>query len=290
MKRVFITGAAGQLGRSLDRLFKGLTGYELFRTDALSSEDGSIEALDITEEAVVRTYVINIQPDIIINCAALTAVDLCETEQDKAYQINALGPRNLAVAAEEIGAKLIHISTDYVFDGQGSEPYTEEKIPNPISVYGKTKQAGDEFVQQNCTKYFILRTAWVYGEGKNFVRTMLRLADSGNRIKVVSDQYGSPTSSLELARVILFLMQTESYGVYHATCEGSTSWYEFARAIFREAGKEVEVEAIKTSEYPTPAKRPMYSVLDKKALRERHGYVMKKWEDALREYMLENSY
>lgn len=288
MKRIFITGAAGQLGRSLDRLFKRLTGYELYRTDALSSEDGSIEALDITEEAVVKAYVIKIQPDIIINCAAMTAVDLCETEQDKAYQINALGPKNLAVAAEEVGAKLIHISTDYVFDGQGSDPYTEEKIPNPISVYGKTKQLGDEFVQQNCTKYFILRTAWVYGEGKNFVKTMLRLADSGNRIKVVSDQYGSPTSSLELARVILFLMQTESYGIYHATCEGSTSWYEFARAIFREAKREVELEAIKTSEYPTQAKRPMYSVLDNKALRERHGYVMKEWEDALGEYMKEN--
>jgi dTDP-4-dehydrorhamnose reductase len=216
----------------------------------------------------------------------MTDVNLCETEQDRAYRINALGPKNIAMAAGTLGVKLIHISTDYVFDGKADVPYTEEAATNPISVYGKTKQAGDEFVQEFCNKFFILRTAWVYGEGKNFVKTMLRLAENNNKIRVVSDQYGTPTSALELARVIVFLMETDSYGIYHATCEGSTSWYEFAVAIMKEAGKSVEIEAIPTSEYPTPASRPMYSILENKALYERHGYVMRDWKDALHEYMI----
>ena len=287
MKRIMITGASGQLGLALYRLLKDKTEYELLRTDASANAEGTVQALDITDEMAVETYIASLKPQIIINCAAMTAVDLCESEQDKAYRINALGPKYLSSAAEQIGAKLVHITTDYVFDGQGNTVYTEDDMPNPMSVYGKTKQAGDVFVRENCRKSFILRTAWVYGEGKNFVKTMLCLAKNNSRIRVVSDQFGTPTSALELARVIIFLMETESYGIYHATCEGSTSWYEFAKTIFEEAGKIVEVEAIPTSEYPTPTKRPMYSVLDNKALRERHGYVMKDWKEAFREYMRE---
>jgi dTDP-4-dehydrorhamnose reductase len=285
MKKLMITGASGQLGLALRSLLKDKTEYVLLQTDAFASPDGVVAALDITDEAAVNSYIEVNKPDIIINCAAMTAVDLCESEQDKAYRINALGPKNLAMAAEKAGAKLVHVSTDYVYDGQASTPYTEESVPDPASAYGKTKYAGDEFVQKICKRYFILRTAWVYGEGKNFVKTMLRLAESNNKIRVVSDQYGTPTSALELAKVITFLMETDSYGIYHATCEGSTSWYEFAVTIFKLAGKAVEVEAILTSEYPTPAKRPMYSVLENKALYERHGYVMKEWKDALEEYM-----
>lgn len=285
MKRIMITGAGGQLGLALDHLLQGRHEYELYRTDAFANDNGTIKALDITDEEAVKTYTESIKPDIVINCAAMTAVDLCESEQDKAYRINATGPKNLAMAADSIGAKLIHISTDYVFDGQASVPYTEDSPVNPVSVYGKTKNAGDDFVRQYCKQYFILRTAWVFGVGKNFVKTMLRLAESNNKIRVVCDQYGSPTSALELARAIIFLMETESYGTYHATCEGSTSWYEFATAIFKEAGKQVEVEAIPSSEYHAAATRPTYSVLDNKALRERHGYVMKDWKDALSEYM-----
>lgn len=285
MKRIMITGASGQLGLALYRLLKDNQEYELLRTDASASQDEAVAALDITGEAAVNAYMEEKKPDIIINCAAMTAVDLCESEQEKAYRINALGPKNLALAAEKAGIRLVHISTDYVFDGQAAVPYTEDALPNPVSVYGKTKQAGDEFVQKFCRRYFILRTAWVYGEGKNFVRTMLRLAENNSKIRVVSDQFGTPTSTLELARVIIFLMETESYGIYHATCEGSTSWYEFAVEIFKEAGKSVEVEAIPASEYTAPAKRPMYSVLENKALYERHGYVMKDWKDALKEYM-----
>lgn len=285
LKRIMITGAGGQLGLALYKLLKDRPELELLRTDAVESSDGSIKALDITEEKDVKAYIEQNTPDIIINCAAMTAVDLCETEEDKAFRINALGPKNLAVEAEKSGAKLIHISTDYVFDGQSTEPYTEDSSPNPISAYGRTKQAGDEFVLKNCNKSFILRTAWVYGEGKNFVKTMLRLAESHNRIRVVNDQYGTPTSAMELARAIIFLMDTDSYGIYHATCEGSTNWYEFALTIFKEAGKNVEVEAIPSSEYPTPAKRPKFSILDNKALRERHGYYMKEWREAFSEFM-----
>jgi dTDP-4-dehydrorhamnose reductase len=287
MKHIMITGGAGQLGLALLRLLKDKKEYKLYRTGTMSSEDGLVNALDITDEEAVNSYVNQVHPDIIINCAALTAVDLCESEQEKAYRINALGPKYLAVAADRISAKLVHVSTDYVYDGQALSPYIESDTPNPISVYGRTKLAGDEFVEQLCKRYFILRTAWVYGEGKNFVKTMLRLAENGNNIRVVADQLGTPTSALELARAIIFIMETDSYGVYHATCEGITSWYEFALRIFEEAGIDVNVEAIPTSQYPTPAKRPMYSVLDNKAFRERHGYYMKEWKDAFHEYMLE---
>ncbi len=285
MRRIMITGASGQLGLALYRLLKGQSQYELLRTDVFTGEDGAIQALDITNEAEVNAYIQENLPEIIINCAAFTAVDLCESQEDKAYQINALGPKNLAMAAECINAKLVHISTDYVFDGLTFEPYVEEFPTNPISAYGRTKQAGDVFVRSNCSKFFILRTAWVYGEGKNFVKTMLRLAQTNHIVRVVADQYGTPTSALELARAIIYLMETDSYGIYHATCEGSTTWYEFALTIFQTAGIDITVEPISTSEYPTPTKRPMYSVLDNKALRERHGYYMKDWKEAFKEYM-----
>jgi dTDP-4-dehydrorhamnose reductase len=287
MKRILLTGASGQLGLALNRLLPLNKEYQIYRTDTIESIDQRIKALDITNQDAVNTLMDEINPEIIINCAAMTAVDLCESEEDKAYQVNALGPKYLAAAADRLKSKLVHVSTDYIFDGQATEQYTESSITNPISVYGRTKLAGDEFVLAHCHKAFILRTAWVYGEGKNFVKTMLRLSESGNKVRVVSDQYGSPTSALELARVILYLMETDSYGIYNATCEGSTSWYEFAETIFKEAGKQVEVEPISTLEYPTSAKRPMYSVLDNKALRERHGYYMKDWKEALREYMSE---
>ncbi|NLO09029.1 MAG: dTDP-4-dehydrorhamnose reductase [Clostridiales bacterium] len=287
MKRIFITGAGGQLGLALIELLKDNQEYMLCLTDSRPSADGTIKALDITDEATVKFQISEIHPDIIINCAAMTAVDLCESEQEMAYNINALGPKYIAKVANSIGAKLIHISTDYVYDGQARTPYTEEAVPNPASVYGRTKMAGDNFVKEYCPRSFILHTAGVYGEGKNFVKTMLKLADEDRKIRVVSDQIVTPTSAKELARVIIYLMETDSYGKYHASCEGSTNWYEFALAIFEMAGRKAIVEAISTSEYPTPAKRPEYSVLDNKMLREFHGYYMKGWKEALEEYIIE---
>ncbi|NLJ97144.1 MAG: dTDP-4-dehydrorhamnose reductase [Clostridiales bacterium] len=285
MKKIFITGALGQLGRAIYGLLKDDPQYQLYLTDFHTVDDGLIKVLDITDEESVKAMISDFMPDIIINCAAMTAVDLCETEQEKAYKINSLGPKYLAFSANEIGAKMIHVSTDYVYDGQAGVPYTEESETSPLSVYGKTKLAGDDFVLKSCPKALVVRTAWVYGEGKNFVKTMLRLADEGKNIRVVADQIGTPTSALELARAIIFLMNTHSYGIYHATCEGYTTWYEFAVNIFKLAGKDVKVEAITSAEYPTPARRPMYSVLDNKGLRERHGYYMKEWKEALVEYI-----
>lgn len=286
MERILITGALGQLGLAINRLLADKDQYQLFRTDAIASEEDKVEVLDITDLEAVNNMFTKVKPDIVINCAAMTAVDLCESKQEMAYQINAVGPKNLAKASEMVGAKLVHVSTDYVFEGNAKEPYIESDTTNPATVYGKTKLQGEEFVQNNCSRAFVVRTAWLYGEGKNFVRTMLRLAENkGNRIRVVNDQYGSPTSALELARVIVHLIQTESYGIYHATCEGITNWYEFAVTIFKEAGVEADVEPVTTEEYNCPTPRPIYSVLDNKALRDRHGYIMKDWKDAFYEYM-----
>ncbi len=285
MKRIFITGALGQLGHALIELLKDKKDYLLYLTDYQSDNEGRVKMLDITDEALVKSEISSFLPDIIINCAAMTAVDLCETEQEMAYNINALGPKYIAEIADKIGAKLIHISTDYVYDGQAQSPYSEDSIPNPTSVYGSTKHTGDNYVMKYCPKACILHTAWVYGEGKNFVKTMLRLANEGRKIRVVSDQIGTPTSALELARVIVFLMEADSHGKYHATCEGFTNWYEFALLIFELRGINASVEPISTSEYPTAAKRPMYSVLDNKRLRESHGYFMKGWKEALVEYI-----
>ena len=286
MKKIMITGASGQLGKALYRCLGNNNQYELLLT-GLANEDEHILDLDITNQDAVDKFIDESKPDIIINCAAMTAVDLCESEQDSAFRINALGPKYLALAAERNGSKLIHVSTDYVFDGNAKRPYTEEDTPNPISIYGKSKLAGEEYVLKLCTKYFIVRAAWLYGEGKNFVKTMLNLASSGKKIRVVNDQYGTPTSALEVAKTIIYLMETDAYGIYHTTCEGFTNWYEFALSIFKEAGLNVDVEPIPSSEYPTPAKRPAYSVLDNKALRERHAYIMPDWKQTFHEYMKE---
>lgn len=285
MKKVFITGALGQLGQALIELLKDREEHLLYLTDSRPDIEAGVKMLDITDEASVISEISEFNPDIIINCAAMTAVDLCESEQELAYNINALGPKYIAEIANKIGAKLVHISTDYVYDGHAKVPYTEESVPKPTSVYGSTKLAGDNFVYRSCHKSFILHTAWVYGKGKNFVGTMLRLAAEGKKIRVVSDQIGTPTSAMELARVIIYLMETDSYGKYHATCEGITNWYEFALKIFDLGGINASVEPISTSEYPTPARRPMYSVLDNKRLRESHGYYMKDWKEALKEYI-----
>lgn len=225
----------------------------------------------------------------IINCAAHTNVDACETQWDLAYKINAIGPRNLSIAASKAGAKMIHVSTDYVFEGNGTRPYTEFDEPNPVSAYGKTKLEGENFVKAFADKYFILRTAWLYGEGKNFVKTMLRLAETHDEVSVVSDQLGSPTSAVELAKMIHYLEPTENYGVFHATCEGDTNWAEFAEAIFKRAGKNTKVNHVTSEQYakmnPASANRPAYSILDNYMLRLTSDFRMADWQDALDVYM-----
>lgn len=276
MKKILVTGCNGQLGREIQKEYEN-DGAMLICTD--------VGDLDISDNEQVMRYVRDLQPDVIMNCAAYTAVDACENEWDLAYRINAIGPRNLAIAARETGAKLMHVSTDYVFEGNAHEPYTEFDEVHPVSAYGKTKLEGERFVQQFAERYFILRTAWLYGEGNNFAKTMLRLAESHDEVRVVCDQFGSPTSAAELAKVMHRLEPTENYGLFHATCEGSCSWADFAEEIFRLAGKTTKVTRVTTEEYGSTTKRPAYSVLDNYMLRLTTGARMADWKDALRAYL-----
>lgn len=287
MKKILITGSKGQVGRALNDLFQNLEkkdDYKIWNTTRNIDPTGEYITLDITKEDQVVSVIEKYQPDIVINCAAHTGVDLCETQEEEAYKSNALGPAYLAKEVEKIGGVLVHISTDYVFDGTSNKPYTEEDPVGPCSVYGKTKLQGEEYVKKYCSKYFILRIAWVYGEGKNFVKTMLRLSETMDTIRVVNDQHGQPTSAMEVARAIYALINTNEYGVYHVTCEGETTWYDFAKVIFDLANKSIEVIPITSDEYKTPAKRPSYSVLDNKNLRLRLNYEMKHWKEAFLEY------
>lgn len=277
MYRLLITGCNGQLGRALNELYKDRNDIECINTD--------VAELDITNNEAVIKFVKEKSPYAIINCAAHTAVDRCEDEEDLAYKINALGPRNLSIAARETGCKMVHISTDYVFAGDATKPYTEFDAPAPVSAYGRTKLAGENFVKEFASKHFIIRTAWLYGDGKNFVKTMLKLAEDRDEVGVVCDQVGSPTSAMELARAIDALVFTEEYGTYHGTCEGVCSWADFAEEIFRLAGKNTKVNHLTSDQYPTKAKRPAYSVLDNYMLRLTGKYTFADWHDALKEYM-----
>ncbi|NBI85982.1 dTDP-4-dehydrorhamnose reductase [Lachnospiraceae bacterium] len=286
MKKILVTGCNGQLGRAINKEYAG-EDVSFINTDVVEGE--GVTRLDITDVAAVTALVDKTRPDVIMNCAAHTNVDACEQQWDLAYQINAIGARNLSIAAEKVGAKLMHVSTDYVFPGTSPAPLTEFDPVGPISAYGKTKWEGENFVKEFSQKHFILRTAWLYGDGKNFVKTMLKLSETHDMITVVSDQFGSPTSAVELAKMIHFLEPTENYGTYHATCEGQCSWADFASAIFKKAGKDTVVKYVTTEEYNSPAKRPAYSVLDNYMLRLVAGdaFQMAQWEDALDVYMKE---
>lgn len=277
MKRIIVTGCNGQLGRAINKELSGNSEISFVNTD--------VAELDITSIDKVMELVREVKPYAIINCAAHTAVDACETDWDNAYRINAIGPRNLSIAATETGAKMIHVSTDYVFNGKSSKPYIEFDKPDPQGAYGATKLAGENMVKDFADHYFIFRTAWLYGEGKNFVRTMLRLSETNDKVRVVNDQFGSPTSTKELAGAIAHLLFTENYGLFHATCEGSCSWADFAEEIFRLAGKSTTVEGITTEEYNAPAARPAYSILENYMLKLTSDYKFADWHDAIEEYI-----
>ncbi|MGN9036779.1 dTDP-4-dehydrorhamnose reductase [Lachnospiraceae bacterium HCP1S3_D6] len=283
MKKLLVTGANGQLGREISNMYEKRDGIEVVRTD--------VGELDITDVDATVKMVKEVKPYAIINCAAYTAVDKCETDVDLAYKINAIGPRNLSIASSETGAKLVHVSTDYVFKGDGTKPYIEFDTPNPNSMYGTTKLAGEKFVQEFSDKHFIIRTEWLYGDGKNFVKTMLRLAQNGPEVNVVGDQIGSPTSTKVLADIIETLMWTDNYGLFHGTCEGICSWADFTEEIFKLAGKDTKVNHITSEEYanmfPASAKRPAYSVLDNYMLKLTTDHVAADWHDAIAEYIKE---
>lgn len=286
MKKILLTGANGQLGRALQVEYGNEV--EFIKTDMIEGE--GLELLDISNLEAVVACLDNHRPDVVINCAAMTNVDGCEQQEENAYKANAIGPRNLAIACNKFDIKLVHVSTDYVFPGKDREaPYTEFDEPSPLSAYGRTKLAGERFVEKMCNKYFILRTAWLYGDGHNFVKTMLALAENHDELTVVCDQKGSPTSAKELAKAIKALEPTEEYGTYHATCEGDTNWASFAEAIFAEVGKDTVVKHVTSEEYkqinPNSADRPHYSIMDNAMMRLTIGYKMADWKDALKEYM-----
>ena len=286
MKKILLTGCNGQLGRAIQKEYHSEADFVL--TDMIDME--GITKLDISDVDAVMRMTKDTKPDVIINCAAFTNVDGCETAEDTAYRANAIGPRNLAIAANEYHAKLVHISTDYVFAGDGDRPYIEFDTPAPVSAYGRTKLAGEEFVRQFADRYFILRTAWLYGDGKNFVKTMLRLSQDHDEISVVCDQKGSPTSAVELAKMIRFLEPTDNFGLYHATCEGDTNWADFTKTIFAKKGIGTVVKPVTSEEYaamnPAAANRPKYSILENKMLKlVTDAFSMAQWEDALDVYL-----
>lgn len=282
VKKIIVTGCNGQLGRAINKQYENSSEFSLINTDVGSAD---VKELDITNIEEVLNFVKKEKPYAIINCAAYTAVDACETHKDTAYMINAVGARNLSIAATETGAKLMHISTDYVFSGDANSPYTEFDQVNPQGVYGATKLAGENFVREFAKDYFMIRTAWLYGEGKNFVKTMLRLSETNDVVRVVGDQFGTPTSATELAKMIAYLLPTENYGLFHGTCEGQCSWADFAKEIFRLSGKNTMVNEITSEEYISPTKRPAYSVLDNYMLRLTSDFQMADWETAIAEYI-----
>lgn len=285
--KVMLTGANGQLGRALQELLQQEPKVTVFAT---ASKTSALEApfpvtvLDITDQEAVRAVVLEESPDIIINCAAYTKVDQCETDEENAAKVNEDGPRYLARAAKLVDAKLVQVSTDYVFDGKSEKPYVETDETNPVSAYGRTKLAGEKAVMEEWDKVFIVRTAWLYGDGKNFVKTMLNLAKTHKELSVVMDQHGTPTTAMELAKMIWFIAQTSRYGIYHGTCEGSTTWYEFAKEIFKVFGKTVLVHPVTSKEYNAAANRPEYSVLCNCKLNKETDYRMKEWKEALQDY------
>ena len=260
---------------------------EKFKENQLICTD--VEELDITNQQQVKQFILQHKPDIIISSAAFTNVDGCETSTDAAFQVNAIGPRNLAMAAEQVGAKLIHVSTDYVFSGQenGGIPLDESYLPNPVSAYGRTKLLGEQYALQFCSKTFVVRTAWLYSyTGKNFVFTMINAGKKLGKLTVVNDQLGNPTNAVDLAHHLLKLAVTEEYGIYHCTGEGVCSWYDFACEIIRLSGVNAEVSPCTSQEYaeknPAAARRPAWSALENRMLRCTVGNEMRHWQEALK--------
>lgn len=283
MKNILVTGCNGQLGRAVNRVLGVYPELKLINTD--------VPGLDICDIDSVMKLARNIKPAAIINCAAQTNVNGCETDPDTAFKINAIGPRNLAIAARDTGAKLFQISTDYVFSGDDGRHYKETDKVGPKSEYGRTKLAGEDFVREFADRYFILRTAWMYGEGKNFVKTMLSLSETRDEVEVVEDQFGTPTWSMELARCIENLLFTDNYGIFHATCQGECNWAQLAREVFRLKGLNTKVTGVTTTyyndKYPGQADRPMYSVLDNTMLDLTGAYKFREWHEALEMYLKE---
>lgn len=290
--KILITGASGQLGTEIQRQLKnggsalGPVPERLQNATVIATD---VDELDITDRDATIAFVRRHQPDTIISCAAFTNVDGCETNPEGAFKVNAIGASNLAQAAERINARLIHVSTDYVFRGEGDKPLDESERIDPKSVYGKTKALGEEYVKNFCHRYFIVRTAWLYGyAGKNFVKTMVNAGKKFGKLEVVSDQLGNPTNAEDLAHHLLQLAVSHDYGVYHCTGEGICSWYEFASEIIRLSGVDATVSPCTSAEYsakhPAAADRPAWSALENRMLACTVGNNMRDWKVALADF------
>lgn len=287
---IIITGAKGQLGSELKKILEAGISERgelpaLYVKSKILAVD--VDELDISYANTIEAFFTQHKPDLVFNCAAMTNVDGCESHEEAAYQVNAIGPRNLALACNRHGARLIHISTDYVFSGDGSSPYTENDEPAPKTAYGRTKLAGEQFVAENCINSCICRTAWLYGYiGSNFVKTMLQLARRNGTLTVVYDQVGNPTSVVDLAYQLVVLAASDETGIFHCTCNGEpVSWYSFACRIMQDAKLAVPVKTCTTAEFPRPARRPAFSALDNRHLRETIGDNMRDWEEALDSFL-----
>ena len=280
--KVLVTGAKGQLGTDLmNELEK--RGIESIGVD--------VQEMDITDREACMRVISESKADAVIHCAAYTAVDAAEDNVDLCRKINGEGTRNVALACQATGAKLMYISTDYVFDGQGTRPWEPDDERHPLNVYGQTKYEGELAVEELSDKYFIVRIAWVFGvAGKNFIKTMLRLGKERGAVSVVDDQVGSPTYTYDLARLLVDMIQTDKYGRYHATNEGLCSWYEFAKEIFRQAGMDVPVTPVSSDQFPAKAARPSNSRLNKDKLSENGFERLPAWQDALGRFLKEIEY
>lgn len=274
--KILITGSNGMLGHDLIEVLKD--NHELLLTTS--------ETLDITDRDSVIDFIVESNPDIVINSAAYTDVDGCESNPDLAYSVNGEGVKNLALACRDADCPLVHISTDYVFNGQNDRPWVEDDEIGPISVYGKSKLKGEEYIQEILDRYFIIRTAWLYGvNGRNFPRTMLELAQNHSEITVVYDEVGTPTYTPDLAKGISDLIETDHYGIYHLTNSGNCSWCEFARYIFEVADMNVKVIPVTASEFARPAPRPSYSVLENRNWVENGFEPLRNYKEAIKEYI-----
>lgn len=291
--RILITGSKGQLGNELKRLLetgKAEIGPVPSEYNEANVDYVDYDALDITDAAAVELWMCEHSYDLVINCAAMTNVDGCESAEEAAFKVNAQGPENLARECEKQGAKFVQVSTDYVFPGIDATPRTEQDPIGPVSAYGRSKLAGELAVRKACRKYFIIRTAWLYGYvGKNFVKTMLNLGKTKDEISVVNDQLGNPTSANDLAYEILKIALTDNYGVYHCTNEGTCSWADFSKAIMEGAGLNCKVNRCTSKEYkemnPASANRPAYSSLENVHLKTTIGNEMRDWQNALKTYL-----
>jgi dTDP-4-dehydrorhamnose reductase len=287
--RVLVTGAAGMLGTDVCRALAGK--HEVFATDIRGDCDwldvGNCECLDIADTERTVEVIGRAKPDLVVHCAAYTDVDGCERDPDKAFRANALGSWNVAAACEQIGSAILHVSTDFVFDGEKKDDYDEFDVPNPISHYGRSKWAGERFVMETCRRHYIFRAAWLYGEhGKNFVSTMINLASEGKSLRVVCDQIGSPTYTKDLAEAIAAQVGSPLYGMYHVTNTGSCSWYDLAVKAVELAGiKEAHITPIATSDWPTPTRRPKRSVLRHLSLEMQGRDNLRPWQEALSEFV-----